>query len=87
MKTVGILGGGQLGAMLASAIGDLGGDVAVYEPVKEAPACRRVQKYVNAPYTDRDALARFFDACDVVTYETEHIDTSALRALDAREKL
>ncbi|MGH7280584.1 MAG: ATP-grasp domain-containing protein [Polyangiaceae bacterium] len=87
MKTVGILGGGQLGAMLASAIGDLGGDVAVYEPVKEAPACRRVQKFVNAPYSDRDALARFFDACDVVTYETEHIDTSALRALDTREKL
>lgn len=87
MKTVGILGGGQLGAMLASAVGDLGGDVAVYEPVKEAPACRRVQRYVNAPYTDEAALARFFDACDVVTYETEHIDTKVLRNLPAKEKL
>lgn len=87
MKTVGILGGGQLGAMLASAIGDLGGDVSVFEPVREAPACRRVARVVNAPWTDREALARFFDACDVVTYETEHIDTTILRTLDAREKL
>ncbi|HEX7665971.1 MAG TPA: ATP-grasp domain-containing protein, partial [Polyangiaceae bacterium] len=87
MKTVGILGGGQLGAMLASAIGDLGGDASVFEPVKEAPACRRVAKVVNAPWTDRDAIARFFDACDVVTYETEHIDTTILRTLDAKEKL
>ena len=86
-RTVGILGGGQLGAMLASAIFELGHDVAIYEPNVEAPACRQARNVTNAPWNDRAALEKFFAACDVVTYETEHIDTVMLRTIDARNKL
>jgi 5-(carboxyamino)imidazole ribonucleotide synthase len=86
-KVVGILGGGQLGAMLARAIFDLGGDVAIYEPEALAPACRQARNVVNASWDDAAALETFFDACDVVTYETEHIETAALKKLAANDKL
>jgi 5-(carboxyamino)imidazole ribonucleotide synthase len=86
-RTVGILGGGQLGAMLARAISDLGGDVAIFEPDAEAPACRQTRNVVNAPWNDEVALETFFAGCDVVTYETEHIETSALRKLAQLSKL
>lgn len=81
MKRVGILGGGQLGAMLTGAIHDLGGEARLFEPDAGAPACARYRDVVNAPWTDEAALRRFFEGCDVVTYEMEHIDTTALRAL------
>jgi 5-(carboxyamino)imidazole ribonucleotide synthase len=86
-RTVGILGGGQLGSMLARAISDLGGDVAIYEPDAEAPACRQTHNVVNARWDDAAALEKFFADCDVVTYETEHIDTVALRKLAELSKL
>jgi 5-(carboxyamino)imidazole ribonucleotide synthase len=86
-KVVGILGGGQLGAMLARAIFDLGGDVAIFEPESLAPACRQARNVVNASWDDAAALEKFFADCDVVTYETEHIETAALKLLAANDKL
>jgi 5-(carboxyamino)imidazole ribonucleotide synthase len=86
-RTVGILGGGQLGAMLARAISDLGGDVAIFEPDAEAPACRQTRNVVNAKWDDAAALETFFADCDVVTYETEHIETVALKRLAQLSKL
>lgn len=86
-RTVGILGGGQLGAMLARAISDLGGDVAIFEPDAGAPACRQTHDVVNAKWDDAAALEKFFAGCDVVTYETEHIDTTALKKLAQLSKL
>jgi 5-(carboxyamino)imidazole ribonucleotide synthase len=81
MKRVGVLGGGQLGTMLAGAIHDLGAEACIYEPDPGAPACARFRDVVNAPWTDEAAMRRFFDSCDVVTYEMEHIDTRALKAM------
>jgi len=82
MKRIGVLGGGQLGTMLAGAIHDLGAEACIYEPDAAAPACARFRNVVNAPWTDADALGRFFSSCDAVTYEMEHIDTRALKALE-----
>ncbi len=81
MRRVGILGGGQLGTMLAGAVHDLGAHVAIYEPEPMAPACACFRDVTNAAWTDAKALEAFVARCDVVTYELEHIETSALRAL------
>ncbi|MBM4357567.1 MAG: ATP-grasp domain-containing protein, partial [Deltaproteobacteria bacterium] len=75
---VGILGGGQLGMMLAEALLDLDADVAVYDPHADAPARRRVPDFVTARWDDREALTRFLSRCDAVTYEFEHIETRGL---------
>jgi 5-(carboxyamino)imidazole ribonucleotide synthase len=81
MKRVGVLGGGQLGTMLASAVHDLGAEVRIFDPDPAAPACARFRDVVTAPWTDEAALSRFFAECSAVTYEMEHIDTAALRSL------
>jgi len=80
---VGILGGGQLGRMLAQAAHSLGFSVAVYEPQAGCPAGAVAQREVNAPYTDLAVLRDFVRGCDVVTYEFENIPTAPLRALEA----
>lgn len=82
MTTVGILGGGQLGSMLGTALLDLGAEVRFYEPDSDAPAARRFRDVTQAPWTDEKALAQFAARCDVVTYEMEHVEISeGLRAL------
>jgi 5-(carboxyamino)imidazole ribonucleotide synthase len=87
MRRIGVLGGGQLGTMLAGAIHDLGAEACIYEPDAAAPACTRFRQVVNAAWTDEEALRRFFASCDAVTYEMEHIDTAALKVLDTRTPL
>jgi 5-(carboxyamino)imidazole ribonucleotide synthase len=76
---VGILGGGQLGTMLAEAVLRLGATPVVLDPDPDAPARRRVPEVVGASFEDRDALAAFFSRCDVVTYEREDLPVDALR--------
>ena len=70
---IGILGGGQLGKMLAVAASRLGLEVHIYAPEQDAIA-RSVAKYnTAADYDDEAALERFARACDVVTYEFENV--------------
>lgn len=87
MTTVGILGGGQLGAMLASALQDLGADVHVYDPDPAAPALRRAARAVSASWRDVPRLQDFFDACDAVTYEFENVETEGLAEVHGTGKL
>jgi len=79
---IGILGGGQLGRMLAQAAQSLGFSVAVYEPQVACPAGAVANQEVNAPYADLAALRDFVRGCDVVTYEFENIPTAPLQALE-----
>lgn len=83
MRRVGILGGGQLGTMLAEALFHLDADLVVYDADPAAPACVRLRDSMVAPWSDLDAVARFASRCDVVTYEFEHIESGPLRALSA----
>jgi 5-(carboxyamino)imidazole ribonucleotide synthase len=87
VTAVGILGGGQLGAMLASALQDLGADVHVYDPDPNAPALRRAARACCGSWRDVPRLQDFFDACDVVTYEFENVETEGLAQLTRLAKL
>jgi 5-(carboxyamino)imidazole ribonucleotide synthase len=80
-KTIGILGGGQLGRMLAQAAQTLGYRVHVYEPVGPCPAGAIANQEVNASYEDIAALSAFAKECDVVTYEFENIPSAPLEAI------
>lgn len=76
---VGILGGGQLGRMLALAAARLGLDVHVLAPEADSPAARVSARAWKAPYDDAGALAEFADSCDVVTFEFENVPCDALQ--------
>jgi len=71
--TIGILGGGQLGRMLALAAARIGFDVHIFAPEADGPAERVSARATIAPYDDLEAVARFAAACDVVTYEFENV--------------
>ena len=64
---IGILGGGQLGRMLATAATELGLTVHVYCPDENSPAFDVAAEKTVAAYDDAEALARFADNVDVVT--------------------
>ena len=81
-KTIGVLGGGQLGRMLALAAARLGYRVHVYEPQAGCPAGQVAHREVNAPFDDAAALAAFARECDVVTYEFENVPSAPLRAIE-----
>lgn len=81
MKTVGILGGGQLGLMLANSIYTCGADVVVYDPDPSAPLCRHAAKVFNGSWTDYALIEKFVRAADIVTYEFENVECAPLRPL------
>lgn len=80
MTTVGILGGGQLGYMLALAGYPLGLHFRFLDPSPEAPVGRIAQR-VTAEYSDHDALEKFAHGLELVTYEFENVPVSAARFL------
>jgi len=81
--TIGILGGGQLGRMLAVAASRLGLKTIVFEPGTDCPASHVAAAHIQAGYDDADALRRFAQSCDVITYEFENIPTDALDIVEA----
>ena len=83
-STIGILGGGQLGRMLALAAAQMGYRVHIFAPEDELPAGDVAAQVTRADYTDRAALDAFAASIDVATFEFENIDTAAVRHLAAR---
>ncbi len=83
--TIGILGGGQLGRMLAQAAEKLGFKCHVYSPEADSCAFEVVQAKTCAPYEDKAALARFADAVDRITYEFENVPAASAEFLAARK--
>ena len=79
--TIGILGGGQLGRMLAMAAARLGLKVHVYSDVADAPAFQVCDAHTVAPFEDEVALTKFAKACDVVTYEFENVPATSAAVL------
>jgi 5-(carboxyamino)imidazole ribonucleotide synthase len=79
--TIGILGGGQLGRMLALAAAAIGYRVHILAPEADLPAGDVAAAVTRAAYSDLAALDAFAAAVDVVTFEFENIDTVAIRHL------
>ncbi len=85
-STIGILGGGQLGRMLAIAAASMGYRVHVFAPDSEMPAGDVSAEVTRADYLDFAALDRFAAVVDVVTYEFENVPVAAVEHL-ARTKI
>jgi len=83
--TIGILGGGQLGRMLALAAARLGLRCHVYSPDRDSCAFDVVHAATRASYDDEAALARFADSVDVITYEFENVPAGTAAFLARRK--
>ena len=80
-STIGILGGGQLGRMLALAATRLGFDVAILDPEPDCPASRVAKTTITAAYDDPQALKALAEASDVITFEFENVPARAVERL------
>lgn len=80
-ETIGILGGGQLGRMLAMAAARLGYRCHLFAPEADAIAAEVCAEWTRADWTDSAAMAEFAAACAVVTYEFENVPVAPLNAL------
>ncbi|MFB4165442.1 5-(carboxyamino)imidazole ribonucleotide synthase [Alteribacillus sp. JSM 102045] len=81
-KTIGILGGGQLGRMMALAAKAMGFRIAVLEPKTDSPAGQTADIEVEAAYDDREGAEELAKYCDVLTYEFENIDAPTAAFLE-----
>jgi len=85
--TIGILGGGQLGRMIALEAARLGYHCHIFCPDERSPAFQVAQFKTVADYDDKTALAAFVDAVDIVTYEFENIPTATVELAAATKPL
>lgn len=81
-STIGILGGGQLGKMMAMAAAQMGYRCHIYAPEPVSVAAEVSAYFTCAAYDDVDALTAFAKSCDVVTYEFENVPVAPLRSIE-----
>ncbi len=81
--TIGVLGGGQLGRMLAMEAKRMGYRVICLDPEPDSPCGQVADEQIVAPYDDREAVQRLGRVADVVTYEFENIPTASVQFLEA----
>ena len=81
-KTVGIVGGGQLGKMLTDAALPLGFDVVVVDPGEHCPATQAGATQIVGNITDESAIRQLGEQSDFLTIEIEHIDVSVLEDIE-----
>ena len=82
--TIGIVGGGQLGRMLAMAAARLGLKSCIYNDAPDAPAFQVTPHALVAPYDDLSMLSAFAEVCDAVTFEFENLPAHAIAHLAER---
>ena len=83
-STIGILGGGQLGKMLAVAAAQLGYKCHIFAPEDSPCAADVSAAFTRADYSDVEALRRFADSVDVATYEFENVPAASLAVIAAK---
>ncbi len=83
-QTIGILGGGQLGRMMAFAAKRMGLHVAVLDPDPNAPAAQVADRHVIGDFRDPERIHELAVGCDVLTVEIEHVDTHTLETLEGQ---
>lgn len=80
-QTIGIIGGGQLGRMMALAAKEAGFKIAVLDPGMDSPTGQVADIQIVAPFDDQHALEELAEVSDVITYEFENIDVAGLTKL------
>lgn len=83
-STIGIIGGGQLGRMLAIAAAQLGYKCHIFDPGEHPPAADVAAFKTRAAFDDVDALRCFADTVDVATYEFENLPVEPLRSITSK---
>lgn len=81
---IGIIGGGQLGRMLALSAKQMGYKVAVLEPATNGPLAQIADFEINAAYDDEESLTKILTESDVVTYEFENISSDMIEELASK---
>jgi 5-(carboxyamino)imidazole ribonucleotide synthase len=81
-STIGVVGGGQLGRMLALEARRMGYRTVLLDPAEDSPGAQVADSHIRAPLNDLDGLRRLADRSDVVTLEWENADAEALLALN-----
>ncbi len=80
-STIGIVGGGQLGRMLAMAAARLGYKTVILEPQENCPAAQVASDHIVAAYDDPNALEQLAELSDVITYEFENVPVDSAEIL------
>ena len=81
-KKIGIIGGGQLGKMMMQSAKQMGFWVAIVDPTEDCPAHSLADLHIVASFYDKEAIKQLAGICDVITYESEHINADALIELE-----
>ncbi len=81
-KTIGILGGGQLGRMMSIAAKQMGCNVIILDPSENCPAKQVADEHIQSKYDDYKKLEIFFEKCDVITYEFENIPFTTIKKFE-----
>ena len=81
-QVLGIIGGGQLGSMLAIAANKLGIKTVIFCDDNDAPAQNFCNEFINGQYNDQDKIKEFISKVDVITYEFENIPYDTLHEIN-----
>ena len=80
--TLGIIGGGQLGSMLASAAKKLGVKTIIFSDDADAPAKKFSDEFIYGQYNDTQSINKFVDSANIITYEFENIPYETLNHIN-----
>lgn len=86
-QTIGIIGGGQLGRMMALAARHMGYSIAVLDPTPNCPTAQIADIHIEAAYDDMDGIRKLAEVSDVITYEFENVDLEAAAYIEGQGKL
>ncbi|MFC0523682.1 5-(carboxyamino)imidazole ribonucleotide synthase [Pontibacillus salicampi] len=86
-STIGILGGGQLGKMMAIDAKQMGYRVVVLDPGEDGPCAQVADRHIQANLDDIPAAIQLAEEADVITYEFENVDLQLASELESRQKL
>ncbi len=84
IQTIGILGGGQLGRMMALAAREMGYNIVVLDPTPNCPCGQVADKQIVADFDDIEAARELLESCDVITYEFENVNLKVAEALASK---
>merc|ERR1711991_470981 len=86
-KTLGILGGGQLGKMIAIEASRLGIKTSIFDPNQNSPAFQNANTIIDSDHTNKKALGQFVKYSDKITYEFENIPLESLNFLEKNSQI